>query len=589
MKFCSLALLFLSSFPLFAQNPPVPAEYQDIYSMLKTQISAFDASVKSGWNGAPSGVLYAPQLQSADSNDYTNMLQPFYYSNQVLVELDQLRAVGSQAVTVHISFPILYQPFYASNPSLYQSFVNFYAQLAVDIHARGMKMIVESVVGHPFDGNLAAAFTPYYKSLDWNAYMTGRAQNAVNVAQLVQPDYLSVITEPDSETTYAFQPNASTVSGSTQLLQTILTNLKAAGTTNVKVGAGAGTWIPSFTQYIQSYAATSVDYVDMHIYPINKNDLMAVLSAADTIHAAGKHVAISEAWEYKVRDTELGKLSPTQLYARDPFSFWEPVDEQFLSALADFANYKQLLFISPFWSHYFSAYLDYSTYGLLPDTTILTDSFSATAFAIQVGTTTPTALSWLHRIIPAPDLTAPVVPQAPTATGVYPTTVALSWQPTSDNVGVNAYRLFRDGVLLTTTSLLVYDDLNLVPGATYTYTLAATDASGNVSGRSSPLTVQTTDTTPPSVPTGLKVTGMTTKTVSLSWNASTGIGGVGGYWILRGSTPTSMTTHGSSATTSYTDPYTQKSTTYYYSVESYNPLYIASAPSTPVKVTTPAN
>ena len=102
---------------------------------------------------------------------------------------------------------------------------------------------------------------------------------------------------------------------------------------------------------------------------------------------------------------------------------------------------------------------------------------------------------------------------------------------------MSAYNLYRDGTLLTTTSGLVYYDNGLVSGETYTYNLTATDASGNVSGMSPPLVVETIDITPPSVPTNLAVTGFTYSSVSLNWTPSTGIGGVGGYWILRGTSP----------------------------------------------------
>ena len=583
-----ISILLFSTFTVAAQNPPVPSEYTDLYSLLNTQISSFDAAVKSGWNGTRSSVLYAPQLQTANSDNYTNLLAAYHYSNQVIPELNHLKALGATAVTVHIDFPILYRPFYSANPSLYQEFLNFYEQLAVDIHSRGLKMCVESIVGQPFAGNDAAAFVSYYKSLSWGAYMVGRGTNAAAVAQLVQPDYMSVVTEPDTEATYAYQPNVDTVSGSTALVKSILSAISAAGVTDVKVGAGAGTWIPNFTSYITSFAATTVNYVDMHIYPINNNDLMAVLSAADTIHAAGKGVSISEAWEYKVRNDELGVLTDTQIYARDPFSFWQPVDAAFLSALADFANYKDLLFISPFWSQYFSAYLDFNTYGALPDTTILNDLFAAAANTLEVGGTTPTSMAWLDRIIPAPDKTPPSVPTNFIAATVYPNDIGLTWTPSTDNVGVNEYKLYRNGSLLATTTLVAYNDLNLVAGETYTYTLQALDASGNASALTAPLVVETTDTTPPTVPTGLTVTSNTSKAVSLKWNASTGIGGVGGYWVLRGSTPTSMTIHATVTTgTTYTD-HNQPSTTYYYAVEAFNPLKIASAPSTTVTVTTPA-
>src|SRR6266540_1136914 len=44
------------------------------------------------------------------------------------------------------------------------------------------------------------------------------------------------------------------------------------------------------------------------------------------------------------------------------------------------------------------------------------------------------------------------------------------------------------------------------------------------------------DTSPPSVPTGLRVTGVTTSSISLAWNASTDNVGVTGYQVRRGTT-----------------------------------------------------
>jgi hypothetical protein len=325
----------------------------------------------------------------------------------------------------------------------------------------------------------------------------------------------------------------------------------------------------------------------MHIYPVNNNDFLNALTAATLIQAAGKEISVSEAWDYKISNSELGKLSYTQIYSRDPFSFWSPIDIEFLHALMDFGNAQKLTFIGPFWTHYFFSYLNFTQYESDTPTEIINASDQATTAAISVGAFTPTGIAWLDGLIPAPDTTPPATPAAPYAINVYPTTVQLAWNPTTDNTGVAAYNLFRNGSVLLTTSLLAYNDTNLTPGETYTYTLSAFDASGNKSGVSAPFVVQTTDTTPPSVPTGLKVVATTKTSVSLTWNASTGVGGVGGYRVLRGSTPSNMTIRASPTTTSYTDPYCSPSTTYYYAVESFNPSGATSAPSPAITATTP--
>jgi hypothetical protein len=492
--------LILTAGSLSAQAPPVPAEYQDIYSTLTTQIAGFDAAVNAGWNGSTYPYLDAPQLSAADSNQYTTILGSTFYTYAVLPELEELQALGANAVTVHIDFPTFYQPFYTyeGNPSQYQQFVSFYQQLAQDVRARGMKLVVEASVSMPLVGNQISVFQPYMKSLSWSEYMSGRAANALAVAQLIEPDYMTVMTEPDTEAATSGQTNLNTLTGVTQLVQQVLTTLQDANVTNVQIGAGAGTWTTNYMEYVQAFASMPMNFVDMHIYPINEGYFTAALTAAATIQAAGKQVGISECWDWKIRNSEIGVLSYASTVGRDPFSFWAPIDTAFLQAIVNFANYQQLAFISPYWVHYFFAYLDYNTYGSLTLNTLMTDSYTAATNANLVGAFTSTGHAWESQNIP-PDTTPPATPAAPLAPVIGYTGANLQWVADTDNVGVSAYNLYRNGALLSTTSLLLYYDSGLVSGATYTYTLTATDASGNVSAMSAPLVIQTFLLSPPAV------------------------------------------------------------------------------------------
>jgi len=580
--------LILTTHSLSAQAPAVPALYQDLYNTLTTQIAGFDAAVKAGWNGSSYPYLNAPQLAAAGSDQYTKLLGQNFYTYAVIPQLDELKALGANAVTSHIDFPTFYQPFYTyiGHPEQYQQFVSFYQQLAQDVRARGMKLVLEASLGMALAGNQFSVFQPYLQSLSWSEYVTGRAANALAVAQLIQPDYMTVLGEPDTEATSSGQTNLNNLTDVIQLVQQILTTLQHAGVKNVQIGAGAGTWTKNYMQYVQAFASMPLNYVDMHIYPINKTFFTAALTAADAIHAAGKQVGMSECWNFKIRDSELGVLSYATVMGRDPFSFWEPIDISFLQAIVNFAKYKQLAFISPFWVHYFFAYLDYNTYGSMPVNTILTDSDTAGSNAVLAGSFTATGHAWETQNI-ARDTTPPATPAAPTASTIGTTGVNLQWTPDYDNVGVSAYHLYRNGSLLSTTSVPLYYDSGLVSGATYTYKLTATDASGNVSAISAPLVVQTVNITPPSVPTNLVVTKVTSTSVSLTWKLSTGIGGVGGYRVLRGTSPGSMSIHADITAPPYTDPYARPSTTYYYEVESYNPIGVTSGPSNEVTVKTP--
>jgi len=93
------------------------------------------------------------------------------------------------------------------------------------------------------------------------------------------------------------------------------------------------------------------------------------------------------------------------------------------------------------------------------------------------------------------------------------------------------------------------------------------------------------DTTPPSVPTGLTVTGTTSSSVSLSWTASTDNVGVTGYDVYRGGTKIATVTSG----TSYTDTGLTAATAYSYTVDARDAAGNVSAASAAVSATTAAS
>src|SRR5437879_6398954 len=102
---------------------------------------------------------------------------------------------------------------------------------------------------------------------------------------------------------------------------------------------------------------------------------------------------------------------------------------------------------------------------------------------------------------PPPDTTPPSVPTGLRATAVSSSQINLSWAASSDNVGVSGYRVFRDGAQIATTSATSFTNQGLAPSTMYSYAVAAFDAAGNLSARSSPASATTQaapDTTPPS-------------------------------------------------------------------------------------------
>src|SRR5438552_3055172 len=103
---------------------------------------------------------------------------------------------------------------------------------------------------------------------------------------------------------------------------------------------------------------------------------------------------------------------------------------------------------------------------------------------------------------PPPDTTPPTVPTGLTASAVSSSQINLSWTASSDNVGVSGYRVYRGGTQIATTSATSFANTGLSASTTYSYTVAAYDAAGNLSAQSSSASATTPappDTTPPSV------------------------------------------------------------------------------------------
>ncbi len=59
--------------------------------------------------------------------------------------------------------------------------------------------------------------------------------------------------------------------------------------------------------------------------------------------------------------------------------------------------------------------------------------------------------------------------------------VRLTWQPSTDNVAVTGYRIFRDGSAIGTATATSFIESGLAPNSAYSYAIAAFDAAGNVS------------------------------------------------------------------------------------------------------------
>jgi chitodextrinase len=198
-----------------------------------------------------------------------------------------------------------------------------------------------------------------------------------------------------------------------------------------------------------------------------------------------------------------------------------------------------------------------------------TYAFAVDAFDSVGNRSAQASLSAATSPCPPPDTQPPTPPTALLSTSSTQSSVSITWTPSTDNVGVTGYELFRNGTSVGTTTGTSYTVAGLLCGASYTLGVEAFDAAGNSSPRSS-LTAATntcSDTTPPSTPTGLAFIGATQTSISVSWNASTDNVGVTGYGVYRDGTSTGSTTAG---TRTYTYASLSCGTSYTLEVDAYD-------------------
>src|SRR5262249_8711136 len=129
--------------------------------------------------------------------------------------------------------------------------------------------------------------------------------------------------------------------------------------------------------------------------------------------------------------------------------------------------------------------------GSVTGTSSITVSPSATTVYTLTATNSSGSATAQTSVTVIPDGIPPSTPTHLQASNVTSSSVTLKWTKSTDNIAVAGYQIFRNGVQIGTTTGTSYSDTGLSPSTTYAYTVAAFDASGNVSPQSWQLAVTT--------------------------------------------------------------------------------------------------
>ena len=132
-------------------------------------------------------------------------------------------------------------------------------------------------------------------------------------------------------------------------------------------------------------------------------------------------------------------------------------------------------------SHGFMQYT--VTEGQLDATFVRSDGAFTDGFTIATGAA------------PSADRVAPSQPTNLAADTSVPGKVTLTWNPSTDDVALGSYAVFRDGVYVASTTAPTFSDPSVTSGQTYAYTVSAYDTAFNPSVMSSPVTATAAATT----------------------------------------------------------------------------------------------
>ena len=141
--------------------------------------------------------------------------------------------------------------------------------------------------------------------------------------------------------------------------------------------------------------------------------------------------------------------------------------------------------------------------------------------------------------ITLPDVTPPTVPGHVVASPRGEQEVAVTWEASTDDVGVARYEVLRSsgsqgqGTRVPAEGTSVADR-GLSAATRYCYAVRACDAAGNCSAAAPSACATTPDLTPPTSPRPVAAKALSDTEVEVRWTASTDNVGVAGYEVRRG-------------------------------------------------------
>ncbi len=330
-----------------SESAPVPASYQSLYGSLQTQLHTLEAQIAALPQQSPSAPIFGAHLLEMDSNRGPALLNP-NTAQSVSLYLKRFQELGLHGITMSINYPLLMPTFPQSAQylALYQSVVQQARQL-------GLTVAIEQ--GVLFTNTPFSPFHFSYAGLTAQSLAAQQHTMAQIIIDQLHPDFLGILEEPETVDHLTGLTALATPDDAVAYTQTVLSGLRRGQTL---IGAGAGSWQPaSFDTAL--IARTTLDVVPLHMYPVTPTTIATTLADIQAAQAARKPIVFDEAWLNKDTSSTIANSNFVQVSQRNLYSFFAPLDGEFLRDLVQLSRRVGIAYFSPFWSNYFFAQIAY--------------------------------------------------------------------------------------------------------------------------------------------------------------------------------------------------------------------------------------
>jgi hypothetical protein len=258
-------------------------------------------------------------------------------------------------------------------------------------HARARGLTVDVELGALFCGTVYANCS-YTYSGSYTDFVAATVAQARIVIDRVKPKYLTILAEPTTEATLAGVDAFKTAPGSATYVHDVLAGIGNRGST--KVGAGAATWLSP--DYNEAILQESIDYLALHIYPLNANIVDTIATDTALARAAKIPIVADEVGLYKTDGTDPATAATAdKIFRLDNFSFFEPLDVRFVKITAEWAKKAGVRYVSEYWAGQFFSYLTWTPQLDVANHQMLTRAFNAAVSrAFQARELTDLGRTW---------------------------------------------------------------------------------------------------------------------------------------------------------------------------------------------------